>query len=87
MQIFLFFKPLPQSTWTYGKEEFTSQSRLKGAISMQFLENRNRDDLEEQQRAKDKRAMKKLKDKNLPEAVEMVNRLNDPTNVSNYIIT
>ena len=79
-----FEKKLPTSTWTYGKEEFTSQNRMKGVISMQFLENRNRDDLEDMQRQKDKRAMKKLKDKNLPQAIEIINRLNDPTNV-NYI--
>lgn len=76
-----FEKKLTVNTWIYGKEEFSNQNRMKGVISMQFLENRNRDDVEELQREKDKRAMKKLKDKNLPEAVEIINRLNDPRNV------
>ncbi len=64
-----------------GKDEKPEVNKIRGAISLQVLENRNRDEIEERNRKIDKRRIDKLKGKNLPEAIEMINKMNDPANI------
>jgi len=63
------------------KDESPLPNKFKGAISLQFLENKTRDELEDKFRKIDKKRMKKLMDKDLPKAIEMINKMNDPTNI------
>ena len=76
-----FMRTVPKGTWSDVLEETPEPDTFKGGISLQYLENRNRDIEEEKQRKLDEKRMKNLKQKNLPKAIEMINRLNDPMNV------
>ncbi len=76
-----FLRKVPEGNWQSGSEETPSANKFKGAISLQFLENKNRDEEEEKFRKIDQKRMKNLKQKNLPEAIEIINKMNDPTNV------
>ena len=74
-------KPLQGSFETSVSDSNPALNKFKGAVSLQFLENRNRDEDEEKYKKIDERRMKNLKAKNLPEAIEKINKMNDPTNV------
>jgi len=47
-------------------------------VTLQAVENRNRDKEEQRMRKDDERKLKRLKQDNLPETIEMINKLNDP---------
>jgi pre-mRNA-splicing factor CDC5/CEF1 len=74
-------RKVPEGSFKPGAEETPASNKFKGAISLQFLENRNRDDEEEKFRKIDDKRMKNLKQKNLPEALEKINKMNDPSNI------
>jgi len=76
-----FERNVPEGSWKIGKDEKPEVNKIRGAISLQVLENRNRDEIEERNRKIDKRRIDKLKGKNLPEAIEMINKMNDPANI------
>ena len=76
-----FERGVPEGTWKIGRDEKPAVNKIKGAISLQVLENRNRDEIEDRNRKIDKRRIDKLKGKNLPEALDMINKMNDPTNI------
>lgn len=76
-----FLRKIPEGNWEIKTEETPTANKFKGAISLQFLENRNRDEEEEKFRKIDQKRMKNLKQKNLPEAIEKINQMNDPTNI------
>ena len=76
-----FMRTVPKGTWSDVLEETPEPDTFKGGISLQYLENRNRDIEKEKQRKIDERRMKNLKQKNLPQAIDMINKLNDPMNV------
>ena len=74
-------RKVPEGSFKSGLEETPAPNKFKGAISLQFLENRNRDEEEEKFRKIDNKRMKNLKQKNLPEALEKINKMNDPSNI------
>lgn len=76
-----FLRKVPEGTWETPLEESPPVNKFKGAISLQFLENKNRDEQEEKFRKIDQKRMKNLKQKNLPVAIEVINKMNDPTNI------
>jgi pre-mRNA-splicing factor CDC5/CEF1 len=77
-----FMRKPKDGTWKVTAEETPEIDEVKGAISLQYLENRTRDEEEEKQRKIDTKRMRNLKQKNLPEAIDIINKMNDPTNVS-----
>ncbi len=66
---------------SFKQEETPIANKFKGAISLQFLEIKNRDEEEEKFRKIDEKRMKNLKQKDLPEAIDRINKMNDPSNV------
>jgi pre-mRNA-splicing factor CDC5/CEF1 len=76
-----FLRNVPKGSFQAGPEETPSANKFKGAISLQFLENRTRDEEEEKFKKIDEKRMKNLKQKNLPEAIEKINKMNDPLNI------
>ena len=76
-----FMRKVKEGSWKFTPEETPEVNEVKGAINLQYLENRKRDDDEEKYRKIDERRMKNLKQKDLPQAIEMINKMNDPTNV------
>jgi pre-mRNA-splicing factor CDC5/CEF1 len=76
-----FMRKVPEGSFKAGTEETPAPNKFKGAISLQFLENRNRDEEEEKFRKIDDKRMKNLKQKNLPEALDKINKMNDPANI------
>jgi pre-mRNA-splicing factor CDC5/CEF1 len=76
-----FLRTVPEGSFKPGPEETPSANKFKGAISLQFLENRTRDEEEEKFKKIDEKRMKNLKQKNLPEAIEKINKMNDPLNI------
>ncbi len=76
-----FLRKVPEGNWDASKEATPSANKFKGAISLQYLEGINRDNEEEKFRKIDQKRMKNLKQKNLPSAIEIVNKINDPTNI------
>eukprot|EP00913_Durusdinium_trenchii_P018570 g17450.t1 len=61
-----------------GPEETPRVSMGLANVRLQAIENRSRLDDEKRRRKDDERKLKRLKDENLPEAIEMINKLNDP---------
>ena len=78
-----FMREVPKGSFSNQLEEVPEPDVFKGGISLQYLENRQRDIEEEKQRKLDEKRMRSLKQKNLPYAIEMINKLNDPGNVMN----
>lgn len=76
-----FQRQVPEGNWDLKEESTPQANKFKGAISLQFLEGKNRDQEEEKFRKIDQKRMKNLKQKNLPSAIEIVNKMNDPTNI------
>ena len=73
-----FKRDVPIGSWSQFLEETPGPDKFKAGISLQFLDNRNRDIEEEKQRKIDEKRMKDLKNSNLPKAFEMINKINDP---------
>ena len=61
-----FERGVPEGKWKIGREENSAVNKIKGAISLLVLENRNRDEIEDRNRKIDKRRIYKLKGNNLP---------------------
>jgi len=61
-----------------GPEETPRVSMGLANVRLQAIENKSRMDEEKRRRKDDERKLKRLKDENLPEAIEMINKLNDP---------
>lgn len=57
------------------------QNKFSGAVTLQYLENRNRDEEEEKFRKLDEKRMKHLKNKDPLTSIEVINKLNDPKNI------
>jgi pre-mRNA-splicing factor CDC5/CEF1 len=76
-----FHRKAPEGSWAAGPEETPSTNKFRGAISLQLLENRNRDEDEEKFKKIDAKRMKNLKQKDLPAAIDMINKMNDPKNI------
>jgi pre-mRNA-splicing factor CDC5/CEF1 len=77
-----FMRKPKQGTWKPTLDETPEVDEVRGALSLQHLENRTRDEDEEKYKKIDAKRMKNLKTKNLPDALEMINKMNDPTNVN-----
>jgi len=76
-----FYRKVPEGSFSVDSEQVPTVNKFKGAISLQFLENRTRDEEEEKFRKIDQKRMKNLKQKNLPEAIDKINKMNDPLNI------
>ncbi|CAJ1437917.1 unnamed protein product [Effrenium voratum] len=61
-----------------GPEETPKISMGLANVRLQAIENRSRLDEEKRRRKDDERKLKRLKEENLPQAIEMMNKLNDP---------
>mmetsp|Transcript_4028 Transcript_4028/g.9434 ORF Transcript_4028/g.9434 Transcript_4028/m.9434 type:complete len:806 (-) Transcript_4028:52-2469(-) len=61
-----------------GPEETPKVTLGMANVSLQAVEDRNRMADEERMRKDDERKLKRLKEDNLPKAIEMVNNMNDP---------
>lgn len=61
-----------------GPEETPKVTLGLTNITLQAVEDRTRDEEEKRRRKDDERKLKRLKQDNLPEAIEMINKLNDP---------
>ena len=76
-----FERKVPQGSFDTNEEAQHKTNKFKGAISLQFLENRNRDEVEEKAREQDQRKMKNMERKDPNAAIEKVSILNDPKNM------
>ncbi len=56
--------------------------KYKSNISLQQIEQKRRDEVEKKNRALDAKRMRKLKEKNLPKALEAINKVNAVTEES-----
>ena len=74
-----FKREVPIGSWSEYLEDTPGPDKFKAGISLQVLDNRNRDIEEEKQRKIDEKRMKDLKNSNLPKAFEMINKVNDPS--------
>ena len=74
-----FKREVPIGSWNEFLEDTPGPDKFKAGISLQVLDNRNRDIEEEKQRKIDDKRMKDLKNSNLPKAFEMINKVNDPS--------
>jgi len=61
-----------------GAEETPSVNMGLANVTLQAIEDKTRADEEKRRRKDDERKLKRLKEDNLPEAIEMINKLNDP---------
>mmetsp|Transcript_66749 Transcript_66749/g.118094 ORF Transcript_66749/g.118094 Transcript_66749/m.118094 type:complete len:797 (-) Transcript_66749:68-2458(-) len=61
-----------------GAEETPSVTMGLANVTLQAIEDKNRAEEEKRRRKDDERKLKRLKEDNLPEAIEMINKLNDP---------
>jgi len=68
----------PMGFHAVGAEETPRVALGLGNITLQAVENRTRQEEEDKLRKDDDRKLKRLKEDNLPEAIEMINKLNDP---------
>lgn len=68
----------PPGFYETGADENPIANLGLANISLQALEGKDRDDEEKRNRKDDERKMKRLKKENLPETIEMINKLNDP---------
>ena len=73
-----FKREVPIGSWSEFLEDTPGPDKFKAGISLQVLDNRNRDIEEEKQKKIDEKRMKDLKNSNLPKAFEMINKVNDP---------
>ena len=62
---------------TEGAEENPKADSHKSTIAMQLMESKRRDEEERKRRLLDQKKIKKLKEKNLPKAIEMMNKQSD----------
>ena len=70
-----FMREVPKGTWTDENDNETpAPNKYKADINLQYLEGRSRDIQEEKQKKKDEAKMKSLKLKNLPKALELINK-------------
>ena len=70
-----FMREVPKGTWTDDNDNETPPpDKYKADINLQYLEGRSRDIQEEKQKKKDEAKMKSLKLKNLPKALELINK-------------
>ena len=68
-------REVPKGTWTDDNDNETPPpDKYKADINLQYLEGRSRDIQEEKQKKKDEAKMKSLKLKNLPKALEIINK-------------
>ena len=68
-------REVPKGTWTDDNDNETpAPDKYKADINLQYLEGRSRDIQEEKQKKKDEAKMKSLKLKNLPKALEIINK-------------
>eukprot|EP00449_Zooxanthella_nutricula_P012957 CAMPEP_0198522606 /NCGR_PEP_ID=MMETSP1462-20131121/21633_1 /TAXON_ID=1333877 /ORGANISM="Brandtodinium nutriculum, Strain RCC3387" /LENGTH=397 /DNA_ID=CAMNT_0044252273 /DNA_START=42 /DNA_END=1231 /DNA_ORIENTATION=- len=70
--------PPPVGFHAVGAEETPKVTLGLANMTLQAVENRTRAEEEERHRKEDARKIKRLKEDNLPEAIEMINKLNDP---------
>lgn len=68
----------PMGFHATGAEETPKVTLGLRNITLQSVEDRTRDEEEKRRRKDDERKLKRLKQDNLPEAIEMINKLNDP---------
>jgi len=61
-----------------GAEETPNVTLGLANVTLQSVEDRTRADEEKRRRKDDERKLKRLKESNLPEAIDMINKLNDP---------
>lgn len=71
-----FEKQVPEGRFESGNQETPDIDLFKSNISLQQIEQKRRDEEEKTMRDLDVKRMKKLKEKNLPKALETINKIN-----------
>lgn len=71
-----FEKPIPVGRFEVDQSETPQVDEYQSNVSLKEMEQKRRDDAEKKSRALDKKRMKKLKEKNLPKALEAINKAN-----------
>lgn len=69
-----FEKLVPVGRYNPGQEETPNVDLFKSNITLQQIEQKRRDDEEKKNRALDAKRLRKLKEKNLPKAVEAIKK-------------
>jgi pre-mRNA-splicing factor CDC5/CEF1 len=72
-----FERPVPIGRYSAGPEEEPHADRFRTAISVQQLEGKSRDEELKRQRMIDQRRMKKLKEKQMPVALSIINKMTE----------
>ena len=72
-----FEKKVPEGRHETGPEENQKLDPFKSNIALKQIEMKRRDEEEKKKRALDSKKMKKLMQKNLPKAIEIVSKAND----------
>ena len=72
-----FERPVPEGRFKAGPEEQPKASTLSSGVNLQQIEGRRRDEELKKRKAVDQKNMKKLKDKNMPKALGMLNKMNE----------
>ena len=67
---------MPEGRYTPDHSETQAVEKSKQGIVLQQIEQKRRDDEEKKKRVMDAKRMRKLKAKNLPKAMEIINRAN-----------
>lgn len=68
-----FEKKVPEGRYEVDNEKVKVDS-VKSSIALQQIEMKRRDEEEKKRRALDAKKIKKIKEKNLPKALEMINK-------------
>lgn len=68
-----FEKKVPEGRYEVDNEKVKVDS-IKSSIALQQIEMKRRDEEEKKRRALDAKKIKKIKEKNLPKALEMINK-------------
>ena len=70
-------REIPTGRYSIEDEPIPDIDPLKEGINVRDVEGKRRDEEEKKRREVDKARMRKMKDKNLPKAIEMISKMND----------
>jgi pre-mRNA-splicing factor CDC5/CEF1 len=72
-----FQRIVPEGRFKTGSEEEPASDPFKSAVSLQQIEGKRRDEELQRRRLIDQKQMKKLKDKNMPKALSIINSMSE----------
>ena len=72
-----FQRTVPEGRFKPGPEESPASDPFKSAVSLQQIEGKRRDDELQRRQLIDRKQMKKLKDKNMPKALSIINKMSE----------